>query len=128
MHPIPGLVVRTGGALALVILLILAAGCTSSTTSSPPPIRPYTPQTTILISSASANPQVLVIDKGVTVTWLNIDMGLHTVTSDNGDPDSFLSPPLAYNQEFQWTFTVPGTYGYHCTENPTIKGTIIVNP
>jgi len=115
------------GATVLMAAFLLVAGCTgNSSSSSAPPRRLYTPQTTILIGSASVNPQILVVDRSVTVTWLNIDMGLHTVTSDDVDPDSFLSYPLANNEEFQWTFTLPGTYRYHCTENPAIKGTIIV--
>ena len=116
-------------AAVLMAAFLLVAGCTgTSSSSSAPPRRLYTPQTTILIGSASANPQILVVDRGVTVTWLNIDMEYHTVTSDSGDPESFMSSPLAYNQEFQWTFTIPGTYGFHCTANSNIKGTIIVNP
>jgi plastocyanin len=87
----------------------------------------YTPKTTILIGSAGVNPQILVIQRTVTVTWLNIDIGRHIITSDKGDPDSFTSPLLETNHRFQFTFTVPGTYTYHCADNPAIKGTIIVN-
>jgi plastocyanin len=115
------------GVLFLMVALIIIAGCTNKSTPTPPPIRVYTPQTTILIESASVNPQILVISKGVTITWLNLDMGIHTITSDSGNPDSFMSPPLGTNQEFQFTFTIPGTYGYHCTDNAAIKGTIIVH-
>ena len=126
MHLKPGMVVRMGGLLFLLVTFILVAGCTGPSTS-PPAQRAYTPQTTILIGSASVNPQIMVVDRGVTVTWLNTDMGLHTIISDKGNPESFLSYPLADNDEFQWTFTMPGTYGYHCTDNPNIKGTIIVS-
>jgi len=122
-----GSMARIGIALFLAALLIFVAGCTGSSPPPAPQIRAYTPQTTILIGSTSVNPQVLTVEKGVTVTWLNIDMGLHTVASDAGDPDSFVSYPLSTNDEFQWTFTLPGTYGYHCTDNPNIKGTIIVS-
>ena len=115
------------GAIVLVTVFVLAMGCTSSSASHAPPKKEYDPQTTILIGSAAVNPPVFVVDRGVTVTWLNTDTGYHTVTSDDGDPYAFMSPPLAGNDEYQWTFTLPGTYGYHCTENPSIKGTIIVN-
>lgn len=115
------------GVLLLMISLILSAGCTNSTPPIPPPTPVYTPQTTILINSASVNPQVLVISKGVTVTFLNLDMGRHFITSDPGDPDSFTSPLLETNHRYQFTFTVPGTYGYHCADNVAIKGTVIVN-
>jgi len=114
------------GLLLLIAALVFIAGCAGS-----PPSRPatpvYTPQTTVLIGSSGVNPQVMVIDKGVTVTFLNLDMGVHTITSDTGDPDSFTSPPLVNNSRYQFTFTIAGTYGYHCTDNPSIKGTIIVH-
>jgi plastocyanin len=116
------------GSILLLVVFLFVAGCTNS---SPPPAVPqtpvYTPQTTILIGSVSFNPQILVVDRGVTVTWLNLDMGRHIVTSDPGDPDSFISPLLENNQRYQFTFTVPGSYGYHCADNPAMKGTIIVN-
>ena len=122
----PGTVARTGGFLFLMVTFVLIAGCAGSTPSTPAR-RAYTPETTILIGSASVNPQIMVASPGVTITWLNTDMGIHTIISDDGDPESFLSYPLADNDEFQWTFTTPGTYGYHCTNNPNIKGTVIVS-
>lgn len=121
-------VARTGAVLLLTVILLSAAGCTGSSPSHTTPRRDYNPQTTILIGSSGANPPVLVVDKGVTVTWLNTGTGYLTVASDEDDPDAFMSSPLSFNEEFQWTFTLPGTYGFHCTENPAIKGTIIVNP
>ena len=128
MHVRSGHSTLLAGTLLLVIVLLLVAGCTnqsSQPTPSPTPV--YTPKTTILIGSAGVNPQILVIQRTVTVTWLNIDIGRHIITSDNGDPDSFTSPLLETNHRFQFTFTVPGTYTYHCADNSAIKGTIIVN-
>ncbi|MFA6362658.1 cupredoxin domain-containing protein [Methanoregula sp.] len=121
-------IARTGAVLFVTIVLLFAAGCTGSSPSHTTPRKEYDPQTTILIGSSGVNPPVLVVDKGVTVTWLDTDMEYHTVASDENDPDAFMSPPLFNNEEFQWTFTIPGTYKFHCTENPAIKGTIIVNP
>ena len=110
-------------------VLILAAGCTSSSSQqTPAPTLVYSPKTTILIGSASVNPQVLVVSRGVTVTWINTDLGNHIVTSDNGTPDAFTSPLLMTNERYQFTFTTPGTYGYHCADNAAIRGTVIVNP
>ena len=81
-----GPVVVMTGVLIIMAALILVAGCTNATPSTPPPTPVYTPQTTILIGSAGVNPQILVVDRGVTVTFLNLDMGLHIVTSDPGIP------------------------------------------
>lgn len=116
------------GILLLCTVLVLVAGCTSNSsqqTAQPTPV--YSPKTTILIGSASVNPQVLVVGRGVTVTWINTDMGSHIVTSDTGTPDSFTSPLLQTNNRYQFTFTTEGTYGYHCADNAALRGTIIVN-
>ena len=128
MHVRSGQFTLLAGTLLLVGMLILVTGCTSqSSQPAPSPTPVYTPKTTILIGSAGVNPQILVVERGVTVTWLNIDIGRHIITSDTGDPDSFTSPLLETNHRFQFTFTELGTYNYHCTDNPAIKGTIIVN-
>lgn len=127
---------RSGPALLLLGILvsctalILVAGCTSNSSPQAPaqPTPVYSPKTTILIGSASVNPQVLVVSRGVTVTWINTDLGNHIVTSDNGTPDAFTSPLLKTNNRYQFTFTIAGTYGYHCADNAAIKGTVIVNP
>ncbi|MFA5237097.1 MAG: plastocyanin/azurin family copper-binding protein [Methanoregula sp.] len=115
------------GVLLLFAALILVAGCTNSSSQTPPVTPVYSPKTTVLIGSAGVNPQILVVDRGVTVTWLNTDMGRHIVTTDAGTPDSFTSPLLENNNRYQFTFTEPGTYGYHCADNAAIKGTVIVN-
>jgi plastocyanin len=124
--------IRTGalitGTLLLMVALLFLAGCTSASPSHAPEPPSYTPQTTILIGSEDLNPPVLVIDRGVTITWLNLDEGIHTVISDNGDPDSFVSPSLQTNNQYQFTFTIPGTYGYHCTGATELHGTVIVKP
>jgi len=115
------------GVLLLFAALILVAGCTNSSSQTPPVTPVYSPKTTVLIGSAGVNPQILVVDRGVTVTWLNTDMGRHIVTTDAGTPDSFTSPLLENNNRYQFTFTEPGTYGFHCADNAAIKGTVIVN-
>jgi plastocyanin len=47
----------------------------------------------------------------------------HTVTSDNG---SFDSSALASGKTFQFTFSKPGTYTYHCSIHASMTATIIV--
>jgi plastocyanin len=127
MHIRSGPATLVAGIFLLFVALILVAGCTSSSPQTPPTTPVYSPKTTILIGSAGVNPQILVVSRGVTVTWLNTDIGRHIVTSDKGDPESFTSPLLDTNQRYQFTFTSAGTYGYHCADNALIKGTVIVN-
>lgn len=63
---------------------------------------------------------------GGKVTWVNTDTMDHTVTSDTGDPAAFDSPLLSTGDHFTFTFTVAGTYKYHCTPHPWMSGTIVV--
>ena len=128
MHVRSGPLILLLGVFFLCAAMVLVSGCTDTTSSqSPQPTLVYSPKTTILIGSASVNPQVLVVDQKVTVTWINTDIGNHIVTSDAGMPDAFTSPLLETNHRYQFTFTIPGTYTYHCADNAAIKGTIIVN-
>lgn len=115
------------GLLLLSVVLVLVAGCTSPSQQTVPPTPVYSPKTSILIGSTSVNPQILVVERGVTVTWINTDMGRHIITSDPGTSESFTSPLLETNHRYQFTFITPGTYNYHCADNAAIKGTIIVN-
>jgi len=60
---------------------------------------------------------------GTTVTWTNRDDDPHTVTADD---KSFDSKGLGNGDSWAHTFTKPGTYPYHCSAHPFMKGTIIV--
>ena len=120
--------------LACAILLILAClspGCTSSQGPTQPagttPI-PSGPADTITIRNFAFSPATLTVKTGATVTWINDDSAPHTVVSDDGAPVPFASARLATGDSFQQTFTRAGTYTYHCSIHPSMKGTIIVEP
>lgn len=69
-------------------------------------------------------PSELVIGKGETVTWTNRDYASHSVTSDSGkELDSGL---LSRGQSYSHKFNEAGTYPYHCSPHPSMKGKIIV--
>jgi plastocyanin len=66
------------------------------------------------------------------VQWVNNDQTggvyggtgtTHNITADDG---SFTSGNLAPGATFGETFTVAGSYAYHCSIHPTMKGTVIV--
>jgi plastocyanin len=60
-----------------------------------------------------------------TVTFINEDTSLHTVTSDDGT--SFNSGDIAPGSSWTFTFIVVGTFGFHCTYHPSfMKGSITV--
>ena len=64
-----------------------------------------------------------VIGVNNTVTWVNHDVAIHTVTSGTG---AFDSKNIASGSSWSYTFSTPGTYGYHCTIHPWMTGTVIV--
>ena len=80
----------------------------------------------ITISGFAFSPASVTITAGTTVEWINKDSVMHTSTSNSGDPASWDSGPLATNGTFSFTFTVAGTYGYHCNIHPFMTATIIV--
>lgn len=58
------------------------------------------------------DPEVLHVEPGTTVTWVNEDSVYHTVTWDDGTVDS---GRIEAGGSWSHTFTEPGTFLYHCT-------------
>jgi len=78
----------------------------------------------------------VVIGKNNTVVWTNKDSAFHTATAASSAPASFDSgcldgvgaacPSSSGIATFQFTFTTPGTYLYHCIYHPWMQGKVIV--
>jgi amicyanin len=85
---------------------------------------PVAGATQVRIENIAFSPANIVIDVGTTVTWTNYDSLGHTVTSDGGG--ELASPLLGKNKTFSHTFDQPGTYAYHCTPHPNMKGLVTV--
>ncbi len=66
----------------------------------------------------------VVIGKNNTIVWSNNDVAPHTATSDTAG--IFDSGTMNAGATFQWTFTTPGTFTYHCNFHPWMQGTVIV--
>jgi plastocyanin len=66
----------------------------------------------------------VVIGKNNTVFWTNDDAAPHTVTSSTAGV--FDSGNMNQGATYQFTFTTPGTYAYHCNYHPWMQGTVIV--
>jgi plastocyanin len=63
--------------------------------------------------------------KAVTsVTWTNNDNVTHTVTADD---NSFNSGDITAGHSYTKTFSVQGTFPYHCIYHSMMKATVIVN-
>jgi plastocyanin len=99
------------------------------------PYSGYTAGSTTLYGYAPATITV-VIGKNNTVVWTNKDIAFHTATSASSDPANFASgcldgtgaacPGSSGVSTYQFTFTVPGTYVYHCDYHPWMAGKVIV--
>lgn len=70
-------------------------------------------------------PAALTVAVGDTVTWVNDDDALHTVSVTDG-PETFQSDLMEAGQTFSYTFTSPGTYNYLCDVHPDMVGSVIV--
>ena len=123
--------------IIVAMTCILVAGCATNTnvTTSPNPTVASTVATqsspslsnatyTITIKNFTFQPSSLTIKRGTTVTWLNEDSVAHTVTSDDGKFPS--SGNLNKAETYQFQFNSPGSFDYHCSPHPFMKGKINV--
>jgi len=76
----------------------------------------------VSIDNFAFNPSELTVSAGTTVTWTNNQQVTHTITFDDGS----LNQQIASGATVQKTFSTAGTYTYHCSIHPSMKGTIIV--
>ncbi len=68
-------------------------------------------------------PAALTVGIGDTVTWFNQGPTIHTATSDQGVWDTGV---LSRGQSGSFTFRSAGTFPYHCTIHPFMRGTVTV--
>jgi plastocyanin len=92
---------------------------TATPTPTPPPAG-------IAIKGLTFNPATLSVSRGTIITWTNEDGFPHTSTSDTaGVWDS--GPITGNGGSFRFTVHLaPGTYSYHCSIHPFMKGSITV--
>lgn len=79
--------------------------------------------TVIKISDTGYTPSEVTVHVGDTVRWTNTSSTVHTATSIDGvwDTDS-----LTQGKSYDFQFTQPGKYNYHCSFHSNMKGTITV--
>jgi plastocyanin len=77
----------------------------------------------VLIDFFSFIPQDITVAPGATVTWVNRDDVQHGVASSD---KTFKSKVLRTDDKFSFKFDEPGTYEYHCSIHPKMRGKIIV--
>ena len=77
----------------------------------------------VTIKNMAFNPSSLSVTAGSTVTWMNSDTTIHTVTADDG---SFNSGNIAVGAVYSRVFSTAGTFSYHCTIHPEMTGKVVV--
>ena len=109
----PAVVVAWTAAGALSLLLLAAPLAVDAATSA------------VSIAGFAFAPAGITINVGDTVRWTNNEGSaiFHTSTADNGTWDSKV---LANGQSFSFTFTVAGTFAYHCAVHPSMRGSVTV--
>ena len=76
------------------------------------------------IKNFTFNPDVVKVEIGTKVTWINNDSVPHTVTSDS---DNVLnSPTLSPGESFSFVFSSAGPVNYHCDIHRNMKGLVEV--
>ena len=79
----------------------------------------------VSIANFAFAPGALTVKKGESVTWTNNDEATHTIVSD--DANGPASPELKKGDSWTLPFWQAGTFAYHCSLHPTMKGTIQIS-
>lgn len=125
------------GAAVLAPLVFAACGSSSASKSQPSATSHPAAANAVQIKLIAYRPSKMTVAAGTTVTWTQMDPGVHTVTSgtvsqEGGGvsvhPDAtFDSGELATGKQFKHTFAAPGTSTYFCQIHPaTMRGEITV--
>ena len=77
----------------------------------------------VKIDNFSFTPATITVPAGTTVRWTNRDDIPHTVVNDD---QKFQSKALDTDDQYSYTFTKPGTYGYFCSIHPKMTGKVVV--
>lgn len=78
-------------------------------------VAPAPGENEVYLNSMSFEPRTLKVKVGTAVIWTNHDVGSHTVLFDD---ESVNSGELEPGESFEFTFSTPGTYNYHCSIHP----------
>ena len=85
----------------------------------------------VAIAGYAYSPSELTVSVGTTITWVNMDGIMHTVSFGGHENDHQAgagvdSGPLYHMDAWSYTFEEPGTYEYHCDPHPHMTGMVIV--
>jgi len=83
------------------------------------------PADVVRIVDFGFSPAQVNVAKGSKVTWVNCSASSTTHTSTS-DTNAWDSGSLTQYQTFERTFDAAGSFPFHCTPHPFMKGTIVV--
>lgn len=110
------------GAAAILLTAVVFISCSKNNSyGSSSSMAPAAASVTI--RNMAFNPSSLSVTAGSTVTWMNSDTTIHTVTADDG---SFNSGNIAIGATYSRVFSTAGTFSYHCTIHPEMTGKVAV--
>jgi plastocyanin len=118
-------------------LVVLVAAAAALSACSPPFAAACTPKGAATATTASTvkvvadsqkqgayQPNPVTVPASQSVTWTWEDQGnQHSVTADDGSFESCLQ---GAGSTFTTTFAKAGTYAYHCSIHPNMKGSVTV--
>jgi len=112
-----------------VAVLLISAGCTQQQSAQGPAqtivsTSPGQPYVSVEIKGFAFDPPTVKVAPGTRVVWLNSDPVSHRIVSDSSD--ELNSDPMDQGRTYGHTFDKAGTYAYHCSIHPSMKGTVIV--
>jgi len=101
----------------LFSLVFLSCSKSSNNTNS------NTSPNTVTMAGMAFSPGTITVSAGTTITWKNNDNMAHTVTADD---NSFDSGNIGAGGSYSRTFSVAGTFNYHCTIHAGMNGKVVV--
>lgn len=104
--------------VVLIAVVVATSGCTENQQNTTAEAAPDT----VVIQNFQFNPEIMTVEVGTTVTWINRETD-HDVVSDTG---LFTSPVLGDGENFTYTFNEEGEYPYHCGLHPSMIGKVVV--
>ena len=78
---------------------------------------------TVTIEGTRFQPEMLTVERGDTIVWVNKDLVPHTATSKAGNFDSKL---IEADKSWKYTVRKKGDFAYICTFHPTMKAMLQV--
>jgi len=78
---------------------------------------------TVTIEGMRFQPEMLTVERGDTIVWVNKDIVPHTATSTSG---GFDSKDIQVDESWKFTIRKMGDFAYICTFHPTMKAMLRV--